>query len=153
MISSRYIITSIHSLVFLEFSSCDSFKTCFWYCLQSWPSWIAYLWIENNNMNYKFFIHWHKKLILNVKKILEILNIISFHIVKFIHTWQVIQLSLLQIGHLKELILSVMKHQPWQSGVLQWNEFLAVTWASFKDFCWCFSYNVGDTSWGKNTNS
>ena len=64
-------------------------------------------------------------------------------------TWQVIQLSLLQIGHLKELILSVMKHQPWQSGVLQWNEFLAVTWASFKDFCWCFSYSFGDTSWKK----
>ena len=50
-------------------------------------------------------------------------------------TWQVIQLSRLHIGHLKLLMLSLIKHQPAQSGVLQWNEFLEVAWTSFSDFC------------------
>ena len=62
-------------------------------------------------------------------------------------TWQVIQFSRLQIGHLKELTSSVTKQNPWQSGVLQWKEFLADTWASFKDFCWCFSYTALETNW------
>lgn len=63
------------------------------------------------------------------------------------YTWQVMQLSLLQSGHLKLLMLSLMKHHPSQSGVLQWNEFLEVAWTSFNDFCWCFSNTAGDTSY------
>ena len=57
------------------------------------------------------------------------------------------QFSLLQSGHLKLLMLSLMKHHPSQSGVLQWNEFLEVAWTSFNDFCWCFSKTAGDTNY------
>ena len=60
------------------------------------------------------------------------------------------QFSLLQSGHLKLLMLSLMKHHPSQSGVLQWNEFLEVAWTSFNDFCWCFSKTAGDTSYKKD---
>ena len=51
-----------------------------------------------------------------INKIICILIIIPAF--KYI-TWQVMQLSLLQIGHLKLLMLSLMKHHPSQSGVLQ----------------------------------
>ena len=82
-----------------------------------------------------------------INKILWIFIIIP--VFKFV-TWQVMQLSLLQIGHLKLLMLSLMKHHPSQSGVLQWNEFLEVAWASFTDFCWCFSNTAGDTNYQNN---
>ena len=87
-----------------------------------------------NNANYNVYIN----------KILWIFIIIP--VFKYV-TWQVMQLSLLQIGHLKLLMLSLMKHHPSQSGVLQWNEFLEVAWTSFNDFCWCFSNTAGDTSY------
>ena len=36
-------LTSIHFFVFIEFSSSDSFSIALWYCLQSCPSWIAFI--------------------------------------------------------------------------------------------------------------
>ena len=44
-------------------------------------------------------------------------------------------------------MLSVTKQNPSQSGVLQWNEFWAEVWASFRDFAVCLSNTAVDTSW------
>ena len=44
-------LTSIQSLVFLEFSSLASLSEYCWYCLQSIPSCTAW--------NYRYFHHWH----------------------------------------------------------------------------------------------
>ena len=61
-------------------------------------------------------------------------------------TWQVIQLTLLQRGHLNTLTSSSKIVQPAQSGVLQWKVFVMLASASFIDFFWCFSNTAGVTS-------
>ena len=62
-------------------------------------------------------------------------------------TWQVIQLTFVQSGHLKMLTSSSKIVQPAQSGVLQWKVFFMLASASFTDFFWCFSKTAGLTSY------